>query len=185
MKLRFIDKASILASLVWILLLAIPHRMLAQMPQPAPHVFIMVNGEKAPMRAQITQTEEKKGWDIQGFNVGRKLVRYFSGKYSKQLSDTKPTFAIYPKEETLNDYALIRLNKRGNYRRLPDADILECGYTRINMDAFVIENLPEMGFLVTPVKDLFPGEYILINLKQTPQNKEGDLKAYDFSVRKE
>lgn len=156
----------------------------AQLPTPEPNVFLLVNGHQAPMRSITSQTEEKKGWDIQGFQVGNKLVRYFSGKQSKQLTDTKPGFAIYPKEATLNDYALIRLNKRRDYRRLPYADLNECGYQRLNIDAFIIENLPDMGFFVTPKEDLFPGEYILVQLNQKPCNEAGDIIAYDFSVQK-
>ncbi|MBU3853726.1 MAG: hypothetical protein H9789_07935 [Candidatus Paraprevotella stercoravium] len=152
------------------------------MPEPEPTVFIMVNGNQTPMRTITSQTEEKKGWDIQGITVGKKLIRYFWGKQSKQLTDQKPCFVIYPKECTLNDYALIRLNKRRDHRRLPYAELNECGYTRINIDSFVIENLPDMGFSVRPKEDLFPGEYILVNLKQTPCNESGDIVAYDFSV---
>ena len=165
------------------LLFGISGALHAQMPTPDPTVFIIVNDQKAPMRSVTSQTEEKKGWDIQGINVGKKLIRYFWGKQSKQLTERKPCFVIYPKDATLNDYALIRLNKRRDHRRLPYADLNECGSIRINIDSFVIENLPEMGFFVTPKEELFPGEYILVTLKQTPCNESGDIVAYDFSVQ--
>lgn len=155
----------------------------AQLPTPEPTVFIFVNDQKIAMRSITSQTEEKKGWDIQGINVGKKLIRYFWGKQSKQLTESKPCFAIYPKEATLNDYALIRLNKRRDHRRLPHSELNDCKYTRINLDSFVIENLPDMGFFVTPKENLFPGEYILVNLKQSPCNDSGDIIAYDFSVQ--
>ena len=176
-------KTTLLQIFSLIFLLGFSNAAYAQMPEPEPTVFILVNEQKAAMRAVTSQTEEKKGWDIQGITVGKKLIRYFWGKQSKQLTDQKPTFVIYPKDCTLNDYALIRLNKRRDHRRLPYANLNECGYTRINIDSFVIENLPDMGFQVSPKEDLFPGEYILVNLKQTPCNEAGDIVAYDFSVQ--
>lgn len=183
MKLNIILKSRLVQLILLLFLASSPLTSRAQLPTPEPTVFIFVNKQKNPMRSVTSQTEEKKGWDIQGINVGKKLVRYFWGKQSKQLTDAKPCFAIYPKDATLNDYALIRLNKRRDHRRLPHADLNECDYTRINLDAFVIENLPNMGFFVTPKEDLFPGEYILVNLKQSPSNKAGDIIAYDFSVQ--
>ncbi len=176
-------KTTLLQIFSLIFLLGFSNAAYAQMPEPEPTVFILVNEQKAAMRAVTSQTEGKKGWDIQGITVGKKLIRYFWGKQSKQLTDQKPTFVIYPKDCTLNDYALIRLNKRRDHRRLPYANLNECGYTRINIDSFVIENLPDMGFQVSPKEDLFPGEYILVNLKQTPCNEAGDIVAYDFSVQ--
>lgn len=154
----------------------------AQRPTAAPNVFIYVEENLYPMQSITSQTEKKKGWDIQGFSVGGKFQRYFWGKKSKQLTDSRPHFAIYPKEYKLNDYALIRLNERKTYRRLPDAELKECDYVRIDLNSFIIENLPDMGFSVTPKDPLFPGEYILINLEQTPVNEQGDIIAYDFTV---
>ena len=154
----------------------------AQRPEVAPNVFIYVEGNQYPMKSITSQTEKKKGWDIQGISVGGKFQRYFWGKKSKQLTDSRPKFAIFPKEYNLNEYAIIRLNERKSYRRLPDAELKECDYVRIDLNAFVIENLPDMGFSVTPKTPLFPGEYILINLEQKPVNEEGDVIAYDFTV---
>lgn len=154
----------------------------AQLPADPPDVFIMTGEIKTPMRAVTSQTEQKKGWDIQGIRINGKIIRYFWGKQSKQLCGRKPVFAIYPRQGTLNDYAIIRLNKRREYRRLPYPQPKECSYTRINIESFCIQNLPDMGFLATPLDELFPGEYILINLEQTPCNEAGDIKAYDFTV---
>ena len=44
----------------------------AQMKQPDPTVFIFVGDSIFPMNVITSQTELKKGWDIQGINVGRK-----------------------------------------------------------------------------------------------------------------
>ena len=42
----------------------------AQMKQPDPTVFIFVGDSIFPMNVITSQTELKKGWDIQGINVG-------------------------------------------------------------------------------------------------------------------
>lgn len=174
-------KRLILTGLLSLLLL----QVFAQMDQPAPTVFIYVNGNPHPMTAITSQTEQKRGWDIQGITVGQKTIRYFSGEHAKQLTGNQPKFAIYPKSEHLNDYVIIRLKERKGYRRLPAAEFKDCDYVRIEPDKFQIENLPEMGFAVTPLTPLFPGEYILMDISQKSLNKYGDVKAYDFCVEEE
>lgn len=154
----------------------------AQMDQPKPTVFIYVNQSPYPMHASTSQTEQKKGWDIQGFQVGGKTLRYFSEPHSKQLTDRKPKFAIYPQTQHLNDYVLIRLREKRNHRLMPAPEFKDCDYTRIELNRFKIENLPNMGFAVTPLKELFPGEYILVDITQKKTNAYGDFKAYDFTV---
>lgn len=41
-----------------------------------------------------------------------------------------------------------------------------------------------MGFAITPNAPLAPGEYILVDTTQDSVNSYGDIKAYDFSVKK-
>lgn len=154
----------------------------AQMDEPAPTVFIYVNDQPYPMKSVTSQIELKRGWDIQGINVGSKTIRYFSGKHAKLITDDKPSFAIYPDKQRLNDYVLIRLKEKREYRRMPAAEFSECDYMRIELDQFDIQNLPEMGYKVTPSKPLFPGEYILVDITQKRVNQYGDFKAYDFTV---
>lgn len=162
--------------------LALLFQVHAQMDQPAPNVFIYVNEQQHPMNAVTSQTEMKKGWDIQGINVGKKNIRYFSGAHAKQLTAQQPSFAIYPKTEHLNDYVLIRLKEKRDYRRMPAAEFKDCDYQRVEIGNFDIQNLPEMGYKVTPIKPLFPGEYILVDITQKSVNQYGDFKAYDFCV---
>lgn len=131
---------------------------------------------------QHQSNRTKKGWDIQGFQVGGKTLRYFSEPHSKQLTDRKPKFAIYPQTQHLNDYVLIRLREKRNHRLMPAPEFKDCDYTRIELNRFKIENLPNMGFAVTPLKELFPGEYILVDITQKKTNAYGDFKAYDFTV---
>lgn len=156
--------------------------LFAQMDPPKPTVFLDVDGKPYPMKTVTSQTEQKKGWDIQGKSVGGKKLRYFWREHAHQLADTQPRFAIYPQKENLNDYALIRLKSKRQYRRLPDAQLTECPYIRVDLNNFRIESLPEMGFAATPLKPLEPGEYILVNLVQQPVNDMGDIKVYDFSI---
>ena len=129
----------------------------AQMKQPDPTVFIFVGDSIFPMNFITSQTELKKGWDIQGINVGRKIKRYFSGAQARQTTGRQPKFAIYPKTQDLNDYALIRLKERRGFRYLPASEFKDCDYTRVELGLFNIENLPGLGFAVTPLTPLFPG----------------------------
>lgn len=157
----------------------------AQMAQPAPTVFIYIGETAFPMNAVTSQTEIKKGWDIQGINVGKKPLRYFWGAHAKQTTGAQPKFAIYPRTQTLNDYVLLRLKGKKEYRRMPEAEVKDCDYIRVDLNTFKIENLPDMGFAVTPTVPLSPGEYILVDITQQSVNQYGDFKAYDFTVEKE
>lgn len=157
----------------------------AQMAQPAPNVFIYTGRTAYPMRTVTSQTEVRKGWDIQGINVGRKPLRYFWGAHAGQTTGTQPKFAIYPRTQNLNDYVLIRLKGKKEYRRMPEPEVKDCDYTRVDLNAFSIENLPDMGFAVMPTTPLLPGEYILVDITQQEVNPYGDFKAYDFTVEKE
>lgn len=145
----------------------------AQMKQPDPTVFIFVGDSIFPMNVITSQTELKKGWDIQGINVGRKIKRYFSGAQARQTTGRQPKFAIYPKTQDLNDYALIRLKERRGFRYLPASEFKDCDYTRVELGLFNIENLPGLGFAVTPLTPLFPGNtYWWIFLKSPSTNTE-------------
>lgn len=157
----------------------------SQMVQPPPTVFVYINKTAYPMPSVTSQVEIKKGWEIQGINVNRKPLRYFWGAHAKQAVDNLPTFAIYPTTQKLNDYVLIRLKQKKEYRRLPYADMKDCPYVRVDLENFTIENLPDMGFAVTPQVPLQPGEYILADMTQQAVNQYGDFKAYDFTVTKE
>ncbi len=164
------------------LFLGLSAQVQAQMKQPSPAVFVFAGDSVFPMDAVTSQTEIKKGWDIQGINVGRKTKRYFSGARARQTTGRRPKFAIYPKTQDLNDYALIRLKERRGFRYLPASEFKDCDYTRVELGLFDIESLPGLGFAVTPLAPLVPGEYILVDLSQKPVNQYGDVKAFDFTV---
>lgn len=165
-----------------ILLLAyVPADAVAQNPVQDVKVRVVIDSIQHPMRPLTTQTEIKRGWEIQGIRVGGRTVRYMMGSVSRQFTSETPTFAIYP-ENNLNDYAVIRLKERRDYRMLPAPTLQECTHIRVELGYFAIRNLEGMGFAVTPLKPLFPGEYILVDMSQEPVNKQGDFVVYDFSV---
>lgn len=167
---------------ILIFLCAIFNTLSAQMKEPEPTVFIFVDDTMYAMKVSTSQTEIKRGWDIQGISVGNKTKRYFWGTHARQVTGVQPTFAIYPKEQSLNDYVILRLKSKREARYLPNADITKCDYERIELRSFRIESLPDFGFTVTPATPLAEGEYILFDITQEPVNEYGDFKAYDFCV---
>lgn len=152
-------------------------------PADLPAVYIYVENAPHPLKAVTSQTDVRRGWDIQGVNVGRRTIRCFPGRRALQLANSQPTFAIYPRQESLNDYALVRLKEKRACRLLPETTLANCPYTRVELKAFRIENLPDMGFAVTPLAPLAPGEYILVNLAQPPVGEQENIRAFPFSVR--
>ena len=59
---------------------------------------------------------------------------------------------------------------------------LDCKPLRIELGLFELSNLPGMGFAASPVEELKPGEYILLDLTQERVGKLADVKAYPFTV---
>lgn len=167
---------------MFICLTVICEGLYAQMKEPEPTVFIYVEDSMYAMKASTSQTELKRGWEVQGVNVGKRMRRYFWGAHARQITDGQPKFAIFPKEQNLNDYAILRLKSKREARYLPDADINHCDFVRIELGLFRMESLPDFGFAVTPATPLVAGEYILFDLTQEPVNEYGDFKAYDFCV---
>lgn len=158
----------------------------AQMKAEKPHVFICVEDSAYAMNPRTTQTENKRGWDIQGITLGVKTVKYLMGDHAAQITTATPSFIIYPQEEEfLNNYVLIRLKEKRGYRHLPKPTIPECDYKRIELPQFTIENLPKLGFKVTPKAPLFSGEWILVNMAQEPVGKTKDYVVFDFSVEED
>lgn len=148
----------------------------AQM-KPAPsEVLIQVGDTAFALTRQQTQTERRQGWDVVGYNVGKKDVKYLWGKMSKQLcADAQPTLVIDPQNCTLGDYALIRLKAKKQYRQLPCSQLKDNEYMLVTKYSFKIEVDKQDRFLITPLKPLRPGEYFIVNLSQSPV---GDLQDY-------
>jgi hypothetical protein len=155
-----------------------------QMPQPVCDVYIYVEHNQLPMKRIASQTEIRPGWLIQGKSVGRKMVHYLARRQSLQIVEPSPRFAIYPQGNfTLADYALVKLVRKSNYRLFPTQKRLSTVSTPLDLNHFKVENLPNMGFAVTPIIELKPGEYCLMNLKEKEIDEYGNVYVYDFTVK--
>jgi len=161
---------------VLFILSAIPFCLNAQ------KVEIKVLNTFADLASEQTQSELKPGWTVFDIKLKDKLVRYLSGGHSTQLTDDNmPEFHIIPSEnEVLADYAIVRLQNKKYYRKIPKSVIWENEYKRIEPACFHIKSDGENGFFCQPRENLLKGEYILLNLKQPPIGDLKDLKVYPF-----
>ena len=154
----------------------------AQRPEQPKTVFVYINDSAYAMQERTSQSILKKPLSIQGIDVGTKVQRYFYGKTSDQRVGRKPRFAIYPTTQNLNDYAIIRLKQKRDARVMSAPEPLDCKPLRIELGLFELSNLPGMGFAASPVEELKPGEYILLDLTQERVGKLADVRAYPFTV---
>ncbi len=150
-------------------------------------VWMNVAGNTVPLKVEQTQTETKPGWKIVDIKLKDKLTRYLVGTRSTQLTDNaSPTLLIYPNEnETLTDYALMRLRRRRQFRQLITPQLEKNEYTRFLPEYFDIQPATGIGFACTPKTPLEVGEYIVVYLPQKPVQPYGDYMVYPFSIRKE
>lgn len=147
-------------------------------------VQLQVADSMVDINAQQTQSELKPGWTIVDVKLKDKLTHYLSGSHAAQMTDNRtPVFMIEPAgNEVLADYAIIRLQRKRNYRKLPKTELRENKYTRVEPAAFDIMSDGGDGFLCRPLGALKEGEYILVCLSQTPTGSLKDLKVYPFQV---
>ena len=131
-----------------------------------------------------TQSELRPGWTVFDIKLKDKLIHYLSRGHSSQLTDDNmPEFHIIPAEnEVLSDYAIIRLQNKRYYRKLPKSNIWENDYKRVEPANFYIKSDGDNGFICHPLEALLKGEYILLNIKQNPIGDLKDLKVYSFQV---
>ena len=150
----------------------------------AQRVELSVAGNMVEIPYEQTQTELKKGWKIVDIQLNDRKVRYLWGKQAKQLTDDqRPVFQITPgKNETLADYAIIRLKRMRQYRQLPKANPVNNDYIRIDLNAFSIQPVGELAFTIQPKEPLPQGEYILLNLLQQTQGELGDYIVFPFQI---
>ncbi len=151
----------------------------------AQKVWMNVAGNAIPLKEEQTQTETKPGWKIVDIKLKDKQVRYLAGSSSPQMADNaSPTLLIYPNEnETLTDYALIRLRGRRQYRQLTFPTLEKNQYTRFLPEYFDIQPATGLGFACTPKVPLKAGEYIVVYLPQKPIGESGDYMVHAFSVK--
>lgn len=131
-----------------------------------------------------TQTELKKGWKIVDIQLSDRKIHYLWGIHSKQLTDdAKPRFTITPgTDETLADYAIIRLKGMRKYRQLARPLLVNNDYYRIDLNGFDIKAKGDLSFIVQPHDPLPKGDYILVNLVQKPIGELGDYQVYSFQI---
>ena len=150
----------------------------------AQKVELKVQNNLAEIAAEQTQSELKPGWTVFDIKLKDKIIHYLNGGRATQLTDDNmPEFRITPaKDEVLSDYAIIRLQAKKYYRKLPKSSVRENEYIRIEPARFYIKSDKENGFICHPLDALVKGEYILLNIAQEPIGSLQDLKVFPFRV---
>jgi len=150
----------------------------------AQKVELKVLNNFVKLTVEQTQSELKPGWTVFDIQLKDKLTHYLSAGHSTQLTDNNiPEFHIIPAEnEVLADYAIIRMQQKKYYRKLPKSIIWENDYKRVEPANFYIKSDGDNGFICHPLNTLVKGEYVLLNLKQEPIGELQDLKVYSFQV---
>lgn len=149
----------------------------------AQKVEISVGGNWAEIPVQQTQSELKPGWKIVDYQMKGKLTHYLSGGHALQLAEgRRPVFRVTPGgKEVLADYAIIRLKATKYYRKMFRPLLIECNYTRLDLNSFEIR-AEEEAFVCQPRQPLQAGEYILVDMQQQPVGELQDLLVYPFCV---
>lgn len=152
----------------------------------AQKVEMSVAGAWVKIPAQQTQSELKPGWKIVDYQMKSRLVHYLSGGRAIQLADGNcPALRVTPgSDEVLVDYALIRLKRYTDYRKLPKAKLMDNEYRRLELDGFHVRAEGD-AFVCQSRQPLQPGEYVLVNLSQEPIGELQDLLVYPFCVIRE
>lgn len=150
----------------------------------AQRVEIMVEGNPAAMALHTTQTEIRPGWKISDFQMKDRTIRYLNGQHATQLADSpRPSFVIIPGDkETLLQYAIMRVRHKRGYRTFYKAQLDRNSFMRVTPDDFQIEAYGENGFKCRPLSPLPKGDYVLLNVEQSPVGKMGDYQCYPFRV---
>lgn len=157
---------------------------LAQLPAKPSVISIIIGDSLCEIRSVVTQTEFKPGWKIVDLKTRDKYTRYIWGKHSRQFADDRqPVFVVTPEPgRTLNDYAVIRLKEKKEFRRLPSTSLFECGFERIDLDNANIQLLADESYRVRFKQAFEPGEYILVDMKGEPKSEFGDVEVYPFTI---
>lgn len=147
-------------------------------------VELLTGDRYVALSAEQTQTEIKPGWKIVDIQLKNKATRYLAGRMARQLTDDQmPTFRLTPgPDETLVDYALIRLRSKRQWRVLPNPMLRLNSYLRIEPKHFYIKPAGDSAFEFHPLAALDRGAYILVNLAQQPVGELQDYTVYPFQV---
>lgn len=160
------------------ILLIIPAYLHAQ------KVELKVQDNFVELSSEQTQSELKPGWTVFDIKLKDKITHYLSGGRSTQLTDDNmPEFHIIPADnEVLTDYAIIRLQSKKYYRKIPKSNIWENNYKRVEPAYFFVRSDGDNGFVCHTIDALEKGEYILLNIKQAPIGDLKDLRVYSFRI---
>ncbi len=150
----------------------------------AQEVSLRVAGSWVRLGAEEMQTEIKPGWTIAGQKLKDTRVVYLWGKLSRQMADDrKPVLRVEPgDQEPLVDYALIRLKRKRDHRRLPKDQLRDNEYVRLEPSRFSIQADGKQAFVCKPLYSLQPGEYVLAYLGQTLTQEQAGYLVYPFTI---
>ena len=150
----------------------------------AQRVELQVTDHFVEIPVEQTQTEIRPGWKIVDIQLRSRSNRYLNGGQARHLTDDQmPQFRITPaRDETLANYALIRLRQKRYYRQLPDPILRQNIYQRIEPQHFDIKLQDDSTFLCHPLKALDKGAYILVNIAQKPVGELQDYLVFPFQV---
>lgn len=145
---------------------------------------LQVAGHWVSLRAEEMQTEIKPGWSIAGKKLKDTRVLYLWGRSALQMTDDRrPVLRVHPADqETLVDYALLRLKQRRDHRRLPKDELRDNTYVRLEPEHFDIRVEGDDAFVCTPRVDMSAGEYILVCLTQTIQEGQAGYRVFPLRV---
>ena len=147
-------------------------------------VSIVSDGKAFAIEAQQTQTEVKPGWKIVDIQLKDKYQRYLWGTKAKQLADSnRPQFVVDTDTLLLNDMLLIKLKTKKEYRRIPKPQIHDNTYIRVDLSTFSIDAVGEESFLIRPIQELEPGEYIFTWPTCDTVGELHDWMVWPFSVQ--
>lgn len=147
-------------------------------------VSIVSDGKAFAIEAQQTQTEVKPGWKIVDIQLKDKYQRYLWGTKARQLADSnRPQFVVDTDTLLLNDMLLIKLKTKKEYRRIPKPQLQDNKYIRVDLSTFSIDAVGEDDFLIRPIHDLEPGEYIFTWSTHTTVGDLQDWIVWPFSVQ--
>lgn len=146
-------------------------------------VDMLADGKLFRIGRQTTQCERKAGWNIAGIQTKSTLQRYLWGARSKQLTDSRlPQFVVDTDTLLLSDMVMIKLTRKREYRKVPAAEVKENPCVYVDLNNFDIQPYGEEGFLIRPLKDLAPGEYIFTWTTGAKIGELEDWSVWPFSV---
>ncbi len=158
--------------------------MLAATPRlQAQTVDYVTKGEVFRIEEQHTQSERKPGWRIMDIQMKSTLVRYLWGRCSKQLVDSnRPQFIVDTDTLLLSDMALIKLRTKKEYRRIPEPEVRDNACIYVDFTNFDIQPHGDENFLIRPLSELPPGEYIFTWITAPKIGDHQDWVVWPFSV---